>query len=363
MSVSRIGRIVLSLVPLFVAAGAHAEEFRIENATVPAPFLLPVASPGESPKVDTVIEASAIEAIGDGRYVLVAHDRTAGLFVVETATGQIVGSPVTCSRFPKDTPIPAKWEGLAADGRGFFYVIGTHSGKSDQDRPSRSYLFRFRLTTGNNGNPFAIDEGSVVRWRIENSLAEVLERETHDPAKVALRKIEGLTVRTVLDADGQPARVDLIVGLREPGDLVRTFAADITKAPEDGATLTLEPFFSFDAGSREGVASQLTSLHYSPEWKGFLVLTATEDKQNIFHGNTLWYVPEQDATPGARVKPEVLRVFEPAMKAEGLCSLPRSGRSSARALRLAVSFDNDPHATHIPSRLQVFTVSRVTVAN
>ncbi len=47
---------------------ALADEFRLESVTLPAPLL-------DGGKVDTLIEASGVEPIGDGRRLLVAHDK------------------------------------------------------------------------------------------------------------------------------------------------------------------------------------------------------------------------------------------------------------------------------------------------
>lgn len=348
----------VTLAAALVPATAFGEEYRVEQASLPIPFLAPATAAGERPKVDTVIEASAIEPIGDGKLLLVAHDKTTELFVVETATGQVVGKPVTCSRFPNGAKIPPKWEGLARDDQGFYYAIGTHSGKADDDRAARSFLFRFRLVGGTEGSPIAIDESSVRRWQLGAALKSALAREVADAAEVDKRKIEGLTVRSVPATPASPARVELIVGLREPFDQVRAFAADISNNPADGAELSLKTLFTFNPGTREGNQSQLTSLHYLSEWNGFLVVTATEDEQNAFHGNTLWFVPGEQIKSGANVKPVAIYVFEPAMKAEGLCTLPDPSGPNPRAVRLAISFDNDPHTTHIPSRLQTLTVSR-----
>jgi hypothetical protein len=140
--------------------------------------------------------------------------------------------------------------------------------------------------------------------------------------------------------------------------MVRAFAADITRTPEDNAALALSPLFRFDAGQREGVQAQLTSLHYLPEWQGFLITTATEDEQNAFHGNTLWFLPDAQVVQGGPVHPQSVHVFESSMKAEGLAVIPEAA-SNPRSIRLAIRYDNDPHTTHIPSRLQFLTLSRL----
>ena len=104
--------------------------------------------------------------------------------------------------------------------------------------------------------------------------------------------------------------------------------ADITAAPSPDAELELKPAFRFAADPREGEASELTSLEYVPELGGFLVVTASEDAANAFHGNTLWFVADGETTRAQKIA-----TFEVAMKAEGLAILaPRKmarGRPSS----------------------------------
>ena len=56
-----------------------------------------------------------------------------------------------------------------------------------------------------------------------------------------------------------------------------------------------------------------------------------------------------------RAEPVRIAEFEPAMKAEGLGELP--GTTPDRA-RIVITYDNDPHATKIPGRIQALTLSR-----
>src|SRR5437764_7757 len=91
------------------------------------------------------------------------------------------------------------------------------------------------------------------------------------------------TSSTPRPAGAGPARRELVIGLREPGDKVRGFAADISAPPSPDTELELEPAFAFEADPREGVESQLTSLEYVPALGGFLVVTAAEDETNAFH--------------------------------------------------------------------------------
>ena len=155
-------------------------------------------------------------------------------------------------------------------------------------------------------------------------------------------------------------RRELVIGLRQPDDLVRAFVADISVPPAPDSELPLTRLFAFDAGDREGVRCQLTSMEYLPAWKGFLVVTATEDEQNAFHGNTLWFVPDERIAQsnGSPVQAEKAWTFEVAMKAEGLCILPQPDGADANMVRLLVTYDNDPHATHIPSRFQLVNLIR-----
>jgi hypothetical protein len=330
---------------------AHADDIRVASATVPVAFTW---GTGDSAKVDGKLEASGVEPIGNGRLVLVAHDKTEPLYVVETATGRILSNEVTCKAFPHGLATGPKWEGMARDDDGNYYIIGAHSGKTDAERAEKAYLFRFRIKGGVGEAPVTIDESSVVRWQVAAGLASALAKQVQDPALQAKLKIEGLTIWKRRDAFGKP-RVELVVGLREPSDLVRTFSADITATPAAGGELTFNHLFSFPAGTHEGSTRQLTSLLHLPAWNGFIVATATEDSDNVFHGNTLWFVADDQIKGEGNVTPIKVTDFEAAMKCEGLSELPGS---DVRQARLVATYDNDPHATKIPSRIQTMALIR-----
>ena len=51
-------------------------------------------------------------------------------------------------------------------------------------------------------------------------------------------------------------------------------------------------------------------------------------------------------------------IFEVAMKAEGLAALGSEQKGTTTAVKLLITFDNDPHATKIPSRFQTVTLIR-----
>ncbi len=330
----RAAAIALGLVGLF-AASAWAHHWHMENATLPAPLL-------RDGKVDVVIEPSGVAPIGDGRRVLVAHDQAAGLYVVDVATGAVVGAPLGSSKFPPTTKTGPEWEGMALDSEGNYYLVGSHSGKNDEERAACSAVVRFRLRDGETP---AIDDASVVRWDIARSLEAALRAQKLDERQIAEGKIGGLAIR---DAGG---RRQLVIGIGAPGDKVRAFVADITNAPSPGASLELRPMFTFDAGECEGVAAQVTSLEYVPAMSGFLVLTAAEDTDNTFHGNTLWLVADGETR---RARPYA--TFEVAMKATGLAVLGVEASGHLTTIKLLITYDNDPHATKIPSRFQTATL-------
>jgi hypothetical protein len=347
------GLILLGMMALGAPASS-ADTIRVEAESLPVPLHRPGASPSEPIEVDAKVEASAVEPIGDGKYVLVAHDKASELYLVETATGKIVGPPVTSGALPATTASGPKFEGMARDSKGNFYAIGSHSGKTDDERGQRAHLVRFRFQ-GDQRFP-TIDPASVRRFDAWVSLKAALGKESGEVDKL---KIEGLAIRELPASAGKPSRTEVVVGLREPADLVRVFAAEIKDDQPADSALAFEKLFAFDAGRREGVSSNLTSLLYLPDWRGFFVVTATEDKDNAFHGNTLWFLRDDAIPRSGLAKPERAHDFEVAMKAEGIADLPQAGQGGSNTTaRLVVVFDNDAKSTHMPSRIQTLRVSR-----
>ncbi len=333
--------VLLSGAIAFTLPSSRADDFRLESATLPVPLI-------DSGKVNTVIEASAAEPIGDGRRFLLAHDKHPALFVVDLATGRIMGEPITSAKLPAPSPLGGpKWEGMARDGEGNFYLIGAHVGKTEEERASKSVLIRFRLQERDLP---AIDDPSVVRWDISRSLVTALKVQGLSPEQVGQRKIEGLAIRESKAADGSIHR-ELAIGLRDPSDKVRAFVADISTSPSPDAELELKPLFTFAAEPREGCTSELTSLEYVQDLRGFLVVTASEDKSNAFHGNILWFVPDGETAQARKIA-----TFEVAMKAEGLAVLGVTKEPARTTVKLLITYDNDPHATKIPSRFQTATL-------
>jgi hypothetical protein len=331
------------LVGLFLAQPiANANDLRLEFNSLPMPLL-------ENEKVNVVIEASGVEPIGDGSRLLVAHDKDPALHIVDARNGRILGEPLTSPHFPKKNDAGPKWEGMARDSDGNYYLIGAHNGKTDAERTTKSVLIRFRLTEGDSPT---IDDASIITWHVGRTLESALKAEGMSPEQVAKRKVEGLSIREQ-KSDGAPARRELFIGLREPKDKIYAFMADITAPPSPDAELELKPAFNFPADKREGEASELTSLEYVPALAGFVVVTASEDAANAFHGNTLWFVADGDTNRAQKVA-----TFEVAMKAEGLAVLGAEKTARGTVVKLVITYDNDAHTTHMPSRIQQATLVR-----
>ena len=322
--------VALGLAGLF-APVAWAHHWHLESATLPAPFL-------RDGRVDVVVEPSGVAPIGDGRRVLLADGKSASLHVVDLATGELVGAPLSLPKFPPTTSTGPKWAGMALDSEGNYYLVDSHSGKSDEGRAESRVVVRFRLR---GGEVPAIDDASVVHWEIARPLEVALRAQRLDATRIAQQKVGGLAIREV------GGHRQLVIGLSAQDDKVRALAADITPTPSPGVALEFRPLFTFDAGRCEGVAARLTSLAYVPAMSGFLVLTATEDADNAFHGNTLWLVAD-----GETLRARPYATFEVAMKAAGQAVLGVEASGHLTTIKLLITYDNDPHATRIPSRFQ-----------
>lgn len=343
--------LVLDLVP--TPSPAQDTKFgaiRLTEATLPQPFRLNQLSHGATTNsLDRELEASAVGVLADGRHLLVAHDKESALRLVDRASGVVLSSDLVAPGFPTERLDGGKWEGLAQDASGRIYVIGAHSGKTAEERLDRGYLLRFALAPEPTPR---IDPDSVEAWRLGDALLEFLTREGLAQDRLDVRKIEGLAIREGLTDRDEP---QVVIGLREPDDRVRVVSLDL---PQSGVSPRFEPLFTFIAGANEGFTRQLTSLEYVPTWRGFLLITATEDDENVFHGNTLWFVGDQsiEAAVGGVVEPIEIATFEVAMKAEGLAVLP--GSDDEHVLEAVIVYDNDPKKTSIPSRYQTIRLNR-----
>ena len=170
----------LTVVWLPVCA-SWADGIVVEPVTFPAPFYEARGSGETAYRLDNVLEASGVEPIGDGRLLLVAHDKKVPLRVIETATGRQAGPLLTCEKFPAETPKSSKWEGMARDSDGNYYLVGSHSGNTQGERDEHAKLIRFRLKIqpGPSGglDSVAIDASSVISWRLASPLIQALQHE------------------------------------------------------------------------------------------------------------------------------------------------------------------------------------------
>jgi hypothetical protein len=107
-----------------------------------------------------------------------------------------------------------------------------------------------------------------------------------------------------------------------------------------------------------------------------LILTSTEDTSNNFHGNTLWFLPDEKISAASPANPQLdklklsdLQLLEPQKvwvfgvnsKVEGLCILSEeagSDKIQTRHARLALVYDNDTETTGIAGSLQFLTLIR-----
>jgi hypothetical protein len=239
---------------LLSTLAARAQEVQVEVAQPPVRFL--TADTGWE---DKKVEPSGAEPIGDGSLPLVADDKSESLIAVEAATCRVKQS-LKLSTFDNRP----RWEALARDDDGAYYVIGSHFVEDPAEEGAQrkltnvSRLFSFRLRSdGACGTSLVIDSESSIEWDITDALA--VEGYHRDPRKNEVN-IEALRVRTLRDKAGYVTVRELVIGLREPHSPIRVYAANITKLPGPNAKLALNPVFRFHAGNRDGILSQLSSI-------------------------------------------------------------------------------------------------------
>ena len=333
-------RLVLLLAAAVLAApAAHAQDarLRLEPASLPRPLL-------DGDKADVVIEASGVEPIGDGRRALVAHDKAPALHVVDLATGRLVGAAITSPRFPPQTKSGPKWEGMARDAEGNFYLVGSHSGKTDAEKAEKSTLLRFRLKDGSGDVP-AIDDDSVVRWQIARSLASVLKAAGLDEAKVGKRKIEGLAVRErggQARAGHRPPRAG-----RQGPRVRRRHHLDPLARRRAGA----EAAIRLRGEAPRGRAGAAHVARIRPRPGGVPPHHRDRGRRQRLPRQHALVRPRRVGRPGRRG-----RHVRGGDEGRG-ARRPGIPQGRARtAVKLLITFDNDPHATKIPSRFQTATL-------
>jgi hypothetical protein len=254
----------------------------------------------------------------------VVDDKKPAALMVLDGNGKVIRKPSLSAVFSGNPD----WEAMAKDAKGNYYLLG-----------SRSALYTFRFeSTETKINP--------TKKTVEGGF-----------------EIEGLAVREV------GGLRELSFGIRERNsEKVRVYRS----AVDNQHSLSLTPFFEFDAPGTQAVKWHLSSIEYVPELKGFLIITSTESPPdtNYFYGNRLWFVDEKylPATPPkptdkfTDVKPLRSCVFETEMKAEGLAVL--SYDDKRKSVKLAIIYDNDFYNVNrlrpgraLPGKIQIIEVS------
>lgn len=303
--------------------------------------------------IDKIIEPSGVVAVDDeGKYLMVIDDKSDGDRVENLRIFTETGEFVTKLKIKQADKKP-KWEALAKDDDGNFYVIGSHAGDSEEKVKKRATLFRFRLLK--DGETFKIDEGDkkTIKFDLTNSLKTLqidgknIYDEKPGSEENQKAKIEGLAFRTIEN------KKYLVIGFREPDSLVRVYLAEIPNELNEPVNLNLKPYFQFDAGKTEdGTKFKLSSLEYVPQMKGFLVLTSSETTiraqngkpQPVFHGNGIWFISDENINSVSNgegfksVGAKNIKEFQKENKAEGLCLIPNLDQTK---FKFAIVFDND----------------------
>ena len=251
-------------------------------------------------------------------------------------------------KFPEPSKLGGpKWEGMARDVEGNYYIIGAHVGKTDEERASKSVLLRFRLKDSDQP---AIDDASVVRWDIARSLESALK--AAGARREGGRPAEDRGPGDPREPDGRRlARRELAIGLRAAdGQGPRLRGRHHRRRPSPDAELELKPLFTFEAEPREGVRPPSSPRwNTSPRWRASWSSPPPRTRPTPSTATRSGSSPTAQTEPGPRRSP----TFEVAMKAEGLAVLGAEKDGSRTAVKLLITYDNDPHATKIPSRFQV----------
>lgn len=317
------------------ASVALAHHYRLGYVSTPTAFL-------RAGRVDREIEPAGIAPIDISGRAIVVDETTGALRIVDVSTGAYVGAPLACLKPAETSAASPTWRGLALDSAGNRYMLRLTRGESAGENGERFQVVRFRLRSV---DPLACDEASIACWDLTRPLEDALRTAGLGLAELPEIAVGGLTVR---EAGG---RRELVIGVTAPDRSVRAYSANISNPPATGAELKLRPVFAFDAGACEGVPARLASLEYAPLMGGFLVVTTSVDRSNVFHGNTLHLVAN-----GERRKATAYATFEVAMKAAGLTVLGVKTNQGETEIALLIAYDNDPRATKMPSRLQRMTL-------
>lgn len=358
---------VLTVVLTFTEASIYSQQnLRISTETLPTPLNHP-------DRKNTDFEPSAVESLCNGQFLLIANDKplpigeakAATLLIVDTKTGKVVNvlaipKGISQPDFDYDNP---KWEAMAKDDAGYFYVLGAHQ----IGEPKQHRFVRFRLTAECDAQNISINmKDKPIVFKIDKSLNDLMLNEI---------KIEGLAVKT------NKQGTELFFGFRkhtysahaaqENKDKIHVYSSSAPTIPsnsKEAVELTLNPYFEFDAGFPKNpnavyqngskVPFELSSLEYSTEMKGLLIITSTEcDPANScdkgpFFGSKVWYVSDKLINEAIQSKShpkfkeikalmmteEFANSESSTMKAEGLSILPAT---EPLKLRFAIVYDND----------------------
>ncbi|MBX7170909.1 MAG: hypothetical protein K1X72_08125 [Pyrinomonadaceae bacterium] len=346
----KVHLILLVILTCVFSIAANTQKIKI--ATQEPPIIFPN---------DEKIEPSAVEPIGNGTFLLVADDKDIdgkSLKVVEAKTGKVLK---TLDKIQPTKKNP-KWEAMAKDEAGNYFIIGSHFEETDPEKlASRSLMFKFRLKDEmeQDGTKIEIDNASIKELDAKESLTSMgLHNQTPANNK---GKIEGLTIRTIGN------QKELFIGLREPSDFVQVYSAVI---PDDELQKTslfkldLKLFLKFDAGkTTDNTQYKLSSIEFSQDFNGFLILTSTEttDSQGkpIFHGNALWFASIKSIEKARTNNLELAKVqkvfeFKPTMKVEGLCLFSNHNNNDFRGVLV---YDNDTKDSGLAGKMQFINLT------
>jgi hypothetical protein len=341
-----------------VSERAFAQDLKILTTT--EPLFLKNSDNSEN----QTIEPSAASPIGNGKFLLVADDKDDGkgnsLKIIEVSTRKILK---TLQKFQPSKKNP-KWEALAKDETGNYYLIGSHNNADAEKLAARSLMFRFRLKNEaeQDAEKIEIATDSVRELDVKESLTALQLYSPNPPDNTV--KIEGLAVRK------NGGQQQLIVGFRLPSCRVKVYFAVIPNDSSENKAiikLSLKPLFQFNAGeTADNTLFQLSSIEYVQDLKGFFVLTSTETAdaagKPVFHGNALWFVSDKSIQPlrsavftdsDKLVPAKKILDFQPLLKAEGICLLSKDQKT----FRLAIVFDNDAEDTKVGGKIQLIDLS------
>lgn len=272
--------------------------------TNPSPSFLPLTG---------LYEPSAIQQIPDGRFLVLEDEKEHSFSLVTLGIGGLV----------KQAPLSAGWfhggdaiwnmedlEGLAMDGRGYFYAMTSHSRDNQgEQKKSRDKLARFRL-----------DDDKLVDAVVVGGLKRALAA-AHPVLAAATESADaksqgGLNMEALeVTPDGK----QLLLGFRSP--------------LQDGLALVAcldNPDAIFESGAAPQVSSTLHQLDlagngiramgFVPSLGGYLVISGPATPTG--GGFALWF---WSGASGAKARPVSIKGMPDLARAEGVCAASIDG--------------------------------------